>query len=166
MSSDSPPVMLRSPWLVLSWVLGLLSLVTGLATVLSSDGAVGGVLAGCLMLVPGAWVWARVPFMRVALHPGGLTYHGLFRNRGFDWSSVRDVTLEVVGSRAVATAYAPVLRLRDGGEAPLTMLAGYTTGARAPRSRMARQRQVVAGQLKAASRGGGATRRPGLPASG
>jgi Bacterial PH domain len=138
---------LRSPWMVVSWLLGFVVLFTGAATAAigpSEGDWVGAAMGGILMFLPGAWVTFRVPFMRVALTASGLTNHGLFRNQTLAWADILSVEVADVDDKILATTYAPSLELRgqDDGRT-LMQLAGYTTTKRVGRSRMTRQASLI-----------------------
>lgn len=136
---------LRSPWLAIGWLTGLLAFLTGLATVLYAAADWQTALFGALLLLlPGGWVVVRVPFMRVRLGSEALTVHGLFRAITTPWESIEHVTLEQIDDKVVGAVYAPVLHRGEMPELVLTQLAGYTTEGRAGSSRMARQAATIA----------------------
>jgi hypothetical protein len=136
---------LRSPWLILGWLAGLLALLTGLATVLVDPGDwQTALVGGLLLLLPGAWAVLRVPLMRVQLGSDGLKVRGFFRTRSTPWESVESITLEEIDDKIVATAFAPVVHRVGMPEQVLMQLAGYTTEGRAASSRMGRQTALIA----------------------
>ena len=135
---------LRSPWLILGWLAGLLAFLTGLATVLVGPGDWQTALMGGLMLLPGGWVVLRVPFMRVQLGSDGLRVRGLLGTKSTAWESIESVTLEEIDDKIVAMAFAPVVHRVGLPEQVLMQLAGYTTEGRATSSRMARQTALIA----------------------
>ncbi|HET9658530.1 MAG TPA: hypothetical protein VFP72_24470 [Kineosporiaceae bacterium] len=138
---------LRSPvWLVWGWLLGagaVLVSLSGFAFGDLSSALFGGVLMG----LPGAWVVARLPFVRVVLTTEGLVNHGVFRNRRMAWSEVDRVTVSVVSGGQLFTSYAPVLVLNGGREWALMQLAGYSTAKRVQASRVGRQAARIEAQV-------------------
>jgi hypothetical protein len=130
-------VTLRSPWLLCGWLLGLGGVLVGLATASSGDPV--GLLLGVAVAAGSGWVVVRVPFMRVQATAAGLTNHGLFRRRHVSGEKVLSIEFEQTDDKVVGQVYAPVVRLRDGGEVLLTQLSGYSTSKRVAHGRVGRQ---------------------------
>lgn len=133
----SDRVTLRSPWLIVGWLLALLGILLGLVIATEPD-PVALVLGGVIAAV-GACVLVRVPFMRVTVRASGLTVHGLLGKRRVPREDVVAVALEQTDDKVVGQVYAPVLRLRGDVEVVLAQLSGYSTSRRVGRSRVGRQ---------------------------
>lgn len=133
----SDRVTLRSPWLIVGWLLALLGILLGLVIATEPD-PVALVLGGVIAAV-GACVLVRVPFMRVTVRASGLTVHGLLGKRRVPREDVLAVALEQTDDKVLGQVYAPVLRLRGDAEVVLAQLSGYSTSRRVGRSRVGRQ---------------------------
>ena len=146
-----PELVLRSPWLLWAWCAALLA--GGVAALVAATGEARdepvALVLGLAAALVALWALARIPLMSVALGPDGVRNHGLWRTWGAAWHDVERVEVEPVHDEVVATSWAPVLHLRGGRRRALVQLAGYTTAAGAPASRMARQAQLLRDRLAA-----------------
>jgi len=142
-------VVLRSPWLAFSWCAVLAAAAVAVLVAVTGatrDHPVALALGAAAALV-GAWALVRLPSVRVVLGADGVRNHGLWRTSSVAWEDVERVEVEPVHRKVVATSWAPVLHLGDGRRRALVQLAGYTTPAGAPASRMAAQSQLVRERL-------------------
>ncbi|MGY4644216.1 hypothetical protein [Cellulomonas sp. URHB0016] len=118
----------------------------GLAIVTGGESADTTIAVGCVLLAGGLFLTVRIPMMRVTLTTDSVAIHGLVKTRRISWDDIADVTMADTAG-IVLTARAPALTLEDGEQVVLSHLAGYTTPAREPRSRMARQLDVLRTRL-------------------
>ncbi|WP_411574589.1 PH domain-containing protein [Streptomyces fradiae] len=118
------PRELRSPWLLLSWVIGLVLLAVGIGSVAEWE-RFDDIIPVSIFMTPGIWLTLRVPLCSVRIDEEGLRYRGLFRTKRFSWGEVTCIRPGVIGGGSLLTSVAPVLVLEGAEEVELAILAGY-----------------------------------------
>lgn len=132
MTRPGARVSLRSPWMLLSSALGLLTLTIGstyFTTGPSASGTTGvdafGYAIGAVFVPAGAWTMIRALFMRVVASSNGVQVRGFFRTRTYPSETIADVSTKT-SAGATGPTRVPTLTLTDGADVYLNQLSAYT----------------------------------------
>lgn len=139
---------MRSPWLLVVWVLGGLMLLLGISVISASVTFSDAPFTITLSLLLGGWLCFLAPFSCVRITENGIKYRGLLRYWTLAWSEVDSVDVGLPREGNLLTSVVPVVKKKNGKVLELAVLSGYAATGGSNRRVMAqvdRIRQVLSG---------------------
>lgn len=144
--------MLVGTWNWISFLLGLLVLSIGVSGLALGEFS-GNEFTVTLTLAVGGWVSITAPFAGVRVDDRGIRYRGILKRATVPWEKIRSISVDHVGSSGgLFEAEMPVVKVAEGKDLPLLVLAGYTSGQPRVNERVRRQVAVMREEFARAGR--------------